>query len=80
MQNNWTETPAGLYRQFKLKNFVEAFAFMTKVAILAEKHNHHPTWTNTYNSVEIWLITHDEGNSITEKDLALAKEIDGLLV
>lgn len=52
---------------------------MTKVAALAEKHNHHPTWTNTYNKVEIWLTTHDAGNAITQKDEDLADAIDQLL-
>ena len=51
---------------------------MTKVAILAEKDNHHPTWSNTWNTVEVWLSTHDAGNIVTEKDLALAKAIDAL--
>ena len=52
---------------------------MTRVALLAEKMNHHPRWTNVYNTVEIWLNTHDAGNMVTEKDDMLAKEIDKLL-
>ena len=51
----WEEKENTLYRKFVFNNFIEAFAFMTKVAILAEKHNHHPTWKNTWNTVEIWL-------------------------
>jgi 4a-hydroxytetrahydrobiopterin dehydratase len=75
----WTEANNHLHRNFKFKDFSQAFAFMTRVAILAEKHNHHPTWTNTYNTLDIYLSTHDAGNTVTEKDLALAKAIDGLL-
>jgi 4a-hydroxytetrahydrobiopterin dehydratase len=74
----WEEKNNQLYRKFVFKNFIEAFAFMTKVAILAEKVNHHPTWTNTWNTVEVWLSTHDAGNVVTDKDLALAKAIDAL--
>ncbi len=72
----WEEKDNQLYRKFIFKNFIEAFAFMTKVAILAEKANHHPTWTNTWNTVEIWLSTHDAGNIVTEKDLELSKSIE----
>lgn len=75
----WKETNNKLYRLFEFKNFSEAFAFMIRVAFLAEKHDHHPTWTNTWNKVEIWLYTHDEGSVITQKDRDLAKEIDLLL-
>jgi 4a-hydroxytetrahydrobiopterin dehydratase len=53
---------------------------MTRVAILAEKHNHHPWWSNVYNKVEIRLTTHDAGNLVTEKDRALAEEIDVLVL
>ena len=65
--------------KFEFKNFSEAFAFMTRVAIEAEKMNHHPFWSNVYNKVEIWLNTHDAGDVVTEKDYKLAKKIDGLL-
>ena len=75
----WTETDNKLYRKFKFKNFSEAFAFMTRVAIEAEKMDHHPLWTNVYNKVEIWLNTHSAGNIVTEKDHQLAKKIDALL-
>jgi 4a-hydroxytetrahydrobiopterin dehydratase len=67
-----------LYQKFKFKNFIEAWGFMSKVAILAEKANHHPEWKNVYNTVEIWLTTHDEGNKVTEKDRDLAKKISDL--
>lgn len=75
----WTETDNKLYRKFKFRNFSEAFAFMTRVAIEAEKADHHPTWKNTYNELEIWLNTHSEGNIVTQKDHDLSKKIDALL-
>jgi 4a-hydroxytetrahydrobiopterin dehydratase len=75
----WQEANNKLYRKFKFKNFSEAFAFMTRVAMEAEKMDHHPLWTNVYNEVEIWLNTHSEGNIVTEKDHKLAKKIDTLL-
>ena len=75
----WQETDNKLYRAFKFKDFSEAFSFMTRVALLAEKMDHHPTWTNTYNSVEIWLNTHDAGDVVTDKDRKLAEGIDKLL-
>lgn len=75
----WEEKDNALYRQFVFKDFIEAFAFMTKVALIAEKMNHHPKWTNTWNRVEIWLSTHDAGNVITEKDRNLANKIDAIL-
>jgi len=75
----WTEQNNQLYKKFEFKNFSEAFAFMTRVAIEAEKMNHHPYWSNVWNKVEIWLQTHDAGNIITEKDHDLAKQIDELL-
>lgn len=74
----WEETDNQLYKKFLFNNFVEAFAFMTKVAILAEKANHHPTWKNTWNTVEIWLSTHDAGNIVTDKDRDLSTAIDSL--
>ena len=75
----WEQKDNQLYRKFVFNNFIDAFAFMTKVAILAEKANHHPTWSNTWNRVEIWLSTHDAGNVVTDKDLDLSKAIDNLL-
>jgi len=74
----WTETNNKLYRAFEFQNFSEAFSFMTRVALLAEKMDHHPTWTNTYNKVEIWLSTHSAGDVVTNKDKALAEAIDSL--
>jgi len=75
----WQETDNKLYRKFQFKNFSEAFAFMTRVALEAEKMDHHPLWINVYNTVEIWLSTHDAGDIVTEKDHRLAKRIDTLL-
>lgn len=75
----WTEENNSLYRNFGFRDFSEAFAFMTRVALEAEKMNHHPRWTNVWNRVEIWLSTHDAGDIVTEKDRKLAKKIDGLI-
>lgn len=75
----WEEKDNTLYRKFQFKNFSEAFAFMTRVAIEAEKMDHHPRWTNVWNTVEIWLNTHSAGNIVTDKDKNLAKRIDALL-
>jgi 4a-hydroxytetrahydrobiopterin dehydratase len=75
----WQETDNKLYKKFQFKNFSEAFAFITRVAIEAEKMDHHPLWTNVYNQVEIWLNTHSAGDIVTEKDRLLAKKIDSLL-
>ena len=75
----WKEENNKLYKKFTFKNFNEAFAFMTSVALLAEKADHHPTWTNTWNTVEIWLSTHDAGNVVTNKDKSLASKIDELI-
>jgi len=74
----WQEKDNKLYRQFEFKDFKEAFSFMTRVALEAEKMDHHPTWTNTYNKVEIWLSTHDAGDIITDKDRVLSHKIDKL--
>jgi 4a-hydroxytetrahydrobiopterin dehydratase len=75
----WHETNNKLYRSFEFKNFSEAFSFMTRVALLAEKMDHHPTWTNTYNKVEIWLYTHSAGDVVTDKDKKLAAGIDAFV-
>jgi len=74
----WEEKNNSLYCKFQFENFSEAFAFMTRVALEAEKMDHHPLWTNVYNTVEIWLSTHSAGDTVTEKDRQLAKKIDGL--
>ncbi|MCK7558240.1 4a-hydroxytetrahydrobiopterin dehydratase [Chitinophaga sedimenti] len=75
----WQEKDKQLYRSFQFKDFKEAFGFMTKVALIAEKMDHHPNWTNVYNKVEIFLCTHEAGDTVTDKDHQLAKAIDGLL-
>jgi 4a-hydroxytetrahydrobiopterin dehydratase len=75
----WKEEENKLYKKFEFKNFSEAFAFMTRVALAAEKMDHHPLWTNVYNKVEIWLNTHDAGDVVTDKDKKLAKQIDALI-
>ena len=76
---NWKEENNSLKRNFKFKNFIEAWSFMTKVAMTAEKMDHHPEWSNVYNTVNITLTTHDKGNTITDKDRELAKKIDELV-
>jgi len=75
----WIEKNNQLQKEFRFSNFSEAFAFMTRVAFLAEQMNHHPYWTNVYNKVEIFLSTHEAGNIVTEKDRSLAKAIDSIL-
>lgn len=75
----WTEADNKLSKDFKFKDFSEAFAFMTRVALIAEKMDHHPTWTNTYNTVTIQLSTHDAGNTVTDRDRKMAKAIDQLI-
>ncbi len=74
----WQEIDNQLQKTFEFKDFSEAFAFMTRVAILAEKADHHPWWSNVYNKVHIKLSTHDAGNIVTEKDRKLAAEIDNI--
>ncbi|OZI09875.1 4a-hydroxytetrahydrobiopterin dehydratase [Siphonobacter sp. BAB-5385] len=75
----WEEKENQLQRSFEFNDFSEAFAFMTRVAFIAEKHNHHPDWSNAYNQVTIALTSHDAGHVVTEKDRQMAKEIDQLL-
>ncbi|RAI94838.1 4a-hydroxytetrahydrobiopterin dehydratase [Algoriphagus yeomjeoni] len=72
----WKEEDNKLKKTFKFKDFQEAFGFMTRVAFLAEGMQHHPNWSNVYNTVEIELTTHDSGNTVTKKDRELAKAID----
>ena len=74
--DKWSEENNKLYRKFKFKDFKQAFGFMTMVALEAEKMDHHPEWKNVYNTVEVWLSTHDAGDIVTEKDRKLAKQID----
>lgn len=72
----WEEKDNKLYKKFQFKDFAEAFAFMTRVAFEAEKMNHHPEWKNVWNTVEVWLSTHDAGDVVTEKDRKLAHKVD----
>ena len=74
----WSYKDRKLYCQYTFKNFVEAFGFMTQVALEAEKLNHHPEWDNVYNKVSIQLITHDAGPAITELDIQLATAIKSI--
>ncbi len=75
----WKEKDNKLCREFIFSDFVSAFGFMTQVAIIAEKMDHHPNWSNVYNKVIIELTTHDAGNTITENDRNLASAIDKLI-
>ena len=75
----WEEKDNTLYRKFQFADFSEAFAFMVRVALVAEKMNHHPKWTNVYNTVEVWLSTHDAGDIVTDKDRKLAAKIDAIV-
>jgi len=75
----WKEESNQLVRHFEFDNFIQAFSFMTRVAFIAEKMNHHPEWSNVYSRVTIRLSTHDAGNTVTEKDRKLATEIDQLI-
>jgi len=74
----WQEQDNKLVRDFQFADFSEAFAFMTRVALIAEKMDHHPWWSNVYNKVRIELTTHDAGNTVTDKDRKLAAAIDRL--
>ena len=76
--SNFKESNNKLVAEFKLKDFTQAWAFMSEVAIHAEKQNHHPNWSNVYNNVTIQLTTHDAGNTVTDKDRKLAEKIDEL--
>lgn len=75
----WQETKHGLYKQFNFENFKQAWAFMEKVAEIAEEMQHHPRWENEWNVVQIWLITHEGSQKITEKDRELSVLIDKIL-
>ena len=72
----WKEEENKLHRSLTFKDFRQAMAFMQQVADVAEELNHHPWWSNMYNRIEIELTTHDEGNTVTDRDLKLAKRID----
>ncbi len=73
---SWIEEDHALVKEFVFKDFSQAFAFMVRVAMVAEKMNHHPWWSNVYNKVEFRLQTHDAGNTVTERDTKLAAAID----
>lgn len=75
----WKEVDNRLTKTFTFKDFNEAFGFMTRVAMIAEKMNHHPTWTNTWNTVSFQLSTHDAGDKVTDRDRKLADAIDKLI-
>ena len=75
----WRELDNKLVREFRFKDFQEAFTFLTRVAFLAEKHGHHPAWFNVYNYVRVELSTHDAGDVVTERDRRLAVAIDEIL-
>ena len=74
----WEERDGALHREFSFADFSEAFAFMTRVAFIAEKHDHHPNWSNVYNRVSISLTSHDAGNTVTDRDRTMAAAIDDL--
>lgn len=76
----WEQTNQQLYKKFVFNDFSEAFAFMVRVALIAEAMNHHPKWTNVWNTVEIWLSTHDAGDVVTDKDVKLSQKIDALIM
>lgn len=76
---SWEEVHNTLYTKIIFENFAQAIGFIAKVAVIAEQQNHHPTITNTYNKVELWLSTHDAGNTVTDKDHQLATAITAIL-
>ncbi|MEM6812525.1 MAG: 4a-hydroxytetrahydrobiopterin dehydratase [Pseudomonadota bacterium] len=76
--SQWIFIDGEIKADYKFSNFIEAFGFLSKVAITVEKHNHHPRIENTYNRVTLSMHTHDAGNKITHKDIELAEAIDAL--
>ena len=76
--NNWTEKDNGIFRKIEFKDFKQALAKMVEIGIEAEKAMHHPEWKNVYNTLDIFLTTHDEGG-LTEKDIKLAEKINALV-
>ena len=77
MAEAWQEVDGAIYKKFVFTDFSEAFAFMTRVAVIAEAQNHHPDWSNSWNTVEISLRSHDKG-AVTKRDHELANAIDEL--
>jgi len=77
--SNWSVKEGKLHAEFRFADFVDAFAFMTKVALAAESAQHHPEWRNVYNRVTIDLVTHDAGDAISQNDIDLARKIDTLI-
>jgi 4a-hydroxytetrahydrobiopterin dehydratase len=73
----WLRDDLGLHRSFTFRDFLEAWAFMNRVAVLAEEQDHHPDWANSYNKVDITLISHDK-KAVTSRDISLAIAINGL--
>ena len=78
LEELWSIHEGKLFKSFKFKNFVEAMGFMTRAAILAEKADHHPEWSNVYNKVDVHLITHSS-SGITQLDFELAKNMQNLV-
>ncbi|MGA9276693.1 4a-hydroxytetrahydrobiopterin dehydratase [Ilumatobacter sp.] len=76
---SWTETDGALRRDFEFDDFRAAFAFMTRVAFIADKLDHHPEWSNVYNKVSITLTTHDAGSTVTGRDRTMSEAIDALV-
>ena len=75
----WTERDGKLTRDLEFGDFAEAWAFMSRVALLAEKHDHHPEWSNVWNKVAISLTSHDAGSTVTERDVRLAEAINAIV-
>ncbi len=75
---DWSLRDGKLYRHIQFPDFATAFGFMTQIALIAEKMDHHPEWLNVYSRVEIWLTSHDVGG-ISERDFALAGKINAVL-
>ncbi len=78
-QPAWEESNGALVRHFEFKNFVEAFGFVTKVALIAQRHDHHPDITISWNKVSITTTSHDAGSTVSERDHKLAAAVDALL-
>jgi 4a-hydroxytetrahydrobiopterin dehydratase len=75
----WTESDGALHREWTFASFSEAWGFMSRVALLAERHDHHPDWSNVWNKVVITLTSHDAGNTVTSRDLELATAINKIV-